>query len=119
MFTELSLGCWSSVHRNLSMYQVSSSTSVFLCQLHAQYMHLYNVLFEVFCCCFPRNKIFINMPMFVESQSFISLPSFMFVSAVVSEIRELNQNKKEKKKKKKKSEIGYFHLSRAYNSPIF
>ena len=41
------------------------------------------------------------MPMFVGSQSFISLPSFMFVSAVVSEIREL----KEKEKKKKNSEI--------------
>ena len=40
------------------------------------------------------------MPMFVESQSFISLPSFMFVSAVVSEIREL----KEKEKKEKKGE---------------
>ena len=38
------------------------------------------------------------MPMFVGSQSFISLPSFMFVSAVVSEIREL---KKEKEKEKK------------------
>ena len=36
----------------------------------------------------------LNMPMFVGSQSFISLPNFMFVSAVVSEIRELNQNKK-------------------------
>ena len=35
------------------------------------------------------------MPMFVGSQGFISLPSFMFVSAVVSEIREL---KKEKEK---------------------
>ena len=34
------------------------------------------------------------MTMFVTSQSFISLPSFMFVSAVVSEIHELNQNKK-------------------------
>ena len=29
--------------------------------------------------------------------SFISLPSFMFVSAAVSEIHDLNQNKKEKK----------------------
>ena len=38
------------------------------------------------------------MPMFVGSQSFISLPSFMFVSAVVSEIRELKEKKKEKKK---------------------
>ena len=38
------------------------------------------------------------MPMFVGSQSFISLPSFMFVSAVVSEIREL-------KKEEKNSEI--------------
>ena len=34
------------------------------------------------------------MTMFVESQSFISLPSFMFVSAPVTEIHELNQNKK-------------------------
>ena len=37
------------------------------------------------------------MAMFVESQSFISLPSFMFVSAVVSEIRELKEKKKEEK----------------------
>ena len=37
------------------------------------------------------------MTMFVTSQSFISLPSFMFVSAAVSEIHDLNQNKKEKK----------------------
>ena len=47
------------------------------------------------------------MPMFVGSQNFISLPSFMFVSAVVSEIREL----KEKKKKKKNSEIDYFQFN--------
>ena len=45
------------------------------------------------------------MPMFVGSQSFISLPSFMFVSAVVSEIREL------KEKKKKNSEIDYFQFN--------
>ena len=42
------------------------------------------------------------MPMFVGSQSFISLPSFMFVSAVVSEIRELKD-----KEEKKNSEMGY------------
>ena len=42
--------------------------------------------------------------MFVGSQSFISLPSFMFVSAVVSEIREL----KEEKEKKNNSEIAPF-----------
>ena len=48
----------------------------------------------------------LNMPMFVGSQSFISLPSFMFVSAVVSEIRKLNQNKE----KKKNSEICYFRF---------
>ena len=45
------------------------------------------------------------MPMFVGSQSFISLPSFMFVSAVVSEIREL------KEKKEKNSEIDYFQFN--------
>ena len=48
------------------------------------------------------------MPMFVGSQSFISLPSFMFVSAVVSEIREL---KEKEKKKKKNSEIDYFQFN--------
>ena len=49
------------------------------------------------------------MPMFVGSQSFISLPSFMFVSAVVSEICESKE--KEKKKKKKNSEIDYFQFN--------
>ena len=100
MFTELSLGCWSSGHKNLSMYQVLSSTVFFF----VSYMHntcpLYNVLLEVVCCCFPRNKLFyilLNMPMFVGSQSFISLPSFMFVSAVVSEICESKEKEKEKK----------------------
>ena len=53
------------------------------------------------------------MPMFVGSQSFISLPSFMFVSAVVSEIRELKKKEKEKEKKKEKknSEIDYFQFN--------
>ena len=36
----------------------------------------------------------------------------MFVSAAVSEIHELNQNKKKKKEKEKNySEIGYFQLN--------
>ena len=53
------------------------------------------------------------MPMFVGSQSFISLPSFMFVSAVVSEIRDLKEKEKKKKKKKEKknSEIDYFQFN--------
>ena len=42
----------------------------------------------------------LSMTLFVGSQSFISLPSIMFVSAVVSEIRELNQKKKKRKEKK-------------------
>ena len=50
------------------------------------------------------------MPMFVGSQSFISLPSFMFVSAVVSEICESKEKEKEKKKKKN-SEIDYFQFN--------
>ena len=109
MFTELSLGCWLSVHRNLCIHQVSSST-VFnpLCQLHAHTCPFYNVLLKVVCCCFPNIYILLNMPMFVGSQSFISLLSFKFGSVAVSEIRELNQNKKEKKEEKKNSEIGYF-----------
>ena len=47
--------------------------------------------------------------MFVGSQSFISLPSVMFVSAVVSEIRELKEKKKEKEKNN--SEIDYFQFN--------
>ena len=43
------------------------------------------------------------MPMFVRSQSFISLPSFMFV---VSEIHELKE-----KEKKKNSEIDYLQFN--------
>ena len=50
------------------------------------------------------------MPMFVGSQSFISLPSFMFVSAVVSEICESKEKEKEKKKKKN-SEMDYFQFN--------
>ena len=46
------------------------------------------------------------MPMFVGSQSFISLPSFMFVSAVVSEICESKE-----KEKKNYSEIDYFQFN--------
>ena len=42
--------------------------------------------------------ILLNMTLFVGSQSYISPPSFMFVSAAVSEIHELNQNKKKEKK---------------------
>ena len=37
----------------------------------------------------------LNMTLFVGSQSFIYPPSFMFVSAAVSEIHELNQNQEE------------------------
>ena len=48
------------------------------------------------------------MPIFIGSQSFISLPSFMFVSAVVSEIRELKEKKEKEKEKKNNSEIDYF-----------
>ena len=48
------------------------------------------------------------MPMFVGSQSFISLPSFMFVSAVVSEICE---SKEKEKKEKNNSEIDYFQFN--------
>ena len=100
MFTELSLGCWSSGHKNLCMYQVLSSTVFFF----VSYMHIH-VPFIMYCSrwfvvvlnCF---YILLNMTLFVWSQSFISLLSFMLVSAPVSEIRELNQNKKEKKNNK-------------------
>ena len=87
MFTELSLGYWSSGHRDLYTYQVSSSIVFFLCQLHVHTCPHYNLLLEVVCCCFP---IVLNMTLFIGSQNFISLPSLVFVSAPVSELREWN-----------------------------
>ena len=49
----------------------------------------------------------LNVPMLIGSQSFISLPSFMSVSAVFSEIHEL----KKEKEKKKNSEIDCFQFN--------
>ena len=49
--------------------------------------------------------IILTMTMFVRSQSFIALPSFMFVGTAVSEC---NQNKR--KEKKNNFENGYFQM---------
>ena len=46
------------------------------------------------------------MILFIGSQSSISLPSFMFVNAAVSEIRELNQSKENMN-----SEIDYIQFN--------
>ena len=85
------------------MYQFLSSTVFSLlvtCTIHAPFImywsRLFVIVFEEMNC--------LNMSMFVGSQSFISLPSFMFVSAVVSEIREL-------KEEEKNSEIDYFQFN--------
>ena len=69
--------------QSIEIFHVSSFVfySVFLCQLHAHTCPLYNVWLDV------------NMMMFVGSQSFISLPGFMLVSASVCDIRESKQNK--------------------------
>ena len=95
MFTDLSLGCWSSGHRNLSMYQVSSSTVFFF----VSYMHIHApfiMYFSRFFVVVFQEINCLHMPMFVGSQSFISQPSVMFVSAAVSEICESNRKKEEK-----------------------
>ena len=100
MFTELSLGCWSSRHKNVSTYQVSSPTVVFF----VSYMHVH-APFIMYCsrwfvAVFQEINCLLNMTLFVRSQSFISLPSFTFVSAAVSELHESNQNKKKEKEKR-------------------
>ena len=98
IFTELSLGCWSSGHRK---YQISSST------VFVSYMHIHvplNVLLKVFCCCcFPRNKLFKHA--YVRRVTELHLSTKF--SAPVSEICELNQNKE----KKNNSEIDYFQFN--------
>ena len=89
------------------MYQVSSSTVFFF----VSYMHIH-VPFIMYCSRLVvvvfQERNCLNMPMFVGLQSFISQPSFMCVSAAVSELCESNQNKK---KKKTNSEIGYFQFN--------
>ena len=63
------------------------------------------MLFVVF-----QERSCLHKTLFVGSQSFISLPSFMFVSAAVSELRESNRNKTEKEKENN-SDIGYFQFN--------
>ena len=59
------------------------------------YVYLYpHLMFVRGCLLFSKKYVPLNMTSFVGSQSFISLPSFVFVSAPVSELREWNQNKK-------------------------
>ena len=48
------------------------------------------------------------MAVFVWSLSFTSLPSFTFVSAAVSEIRESNRKKKKEKEKNNNSQFNTF-----------
>ena len=89
MFTELSLGRSPSGHSNLSMYQVSSSTVFFTCTYMSPLSCIaQSCLLLVFQL---RNELFTSM--FVRSQSFISLPSFKFVSALVSQLCKSKQNK--------------------------
>ena len=107
MFTELSLGCWSSGHRNLSMYQVSSSAVFFF----VSYMHntcpLYNVLLEDVCCCFPT---FFLTCLCSSGHRASSLYQVSCLSVLcVSEIRELKEKKK--KEKEKNSEIDHFQFN--------
>ena len=78
------------------MYQFSSSTVFFF----VSFMHIH-VHFIMYCSLLFSIYILLNMTMFIGSQSFISLPGFVFVSAPVSELCELKQNKE----KKKNSEI--------------
>ena len=84
-----------------------SSFSLFLCQSDAHTYANQNVLAETL---FSKKCIVyitLTMTMFVRSQSFISLPSFMFVGAAVSEIRESNRNEN----KKENLQNGYFQLN--------
>ena len=76
------------------MYQVLSSTVFFF----VSYMHVH-IPFITYCSrlfvvVFQEMNCLDTFTLFVGSQSYISPPSFMFVSAAVSEIHELSQNKK-------------------------
>ena len=85
MFTEPSQGCWSSGQRNISMYQVSSSTVFFF----VSYMHIH-VHFIMYCAVLFSIIVYIlsNMTLFIGSQSFNSLTSFSALDIRVETERE-------------------------------
>ena len=59
------------------------------------------------------------MAMFVGSRSFISLPSFMFVGAAVSEIRESNRNKEKEKNNLQNGDFQFNTFPRHISDPFF
>ena len=76
-------------------------------RLSVSYMHIHMPL-EMY---WPRVYFeILTMTMFVGSQGFISLPSFVLLSAAVSEIHELNRKKK-KEKETNNFENGYFQFN--------
>ena len=75
------------MHRNISVYQVVSFT-VFS---FVSYMHIHMPLRMYWLRLFFVIFIILTMAMFITSQRFICLQSFMFASPAVSD---LNQNKK-------------------------
>ena len=83
-----------------------------ICIIH---ISIKNVLAETVLCGFPRKYsvyIILTVTMFVTSQSFISLPCFMFVSAAVSEIHGLEPEQEGEEVWKRK--FSNYHLSQAY-----
>ena len=79
------------------------------CTIHAPFImycsRLFVVVFQEINCLQTFKHVYVRQ----VTELHLSIPSFMFVSAVVSEIHELNQNKK-KKMKKNNSEICYFRF---------
>ena len=62
------------------------------------FMHITFANQNVLARLFFEKYIILTMTIFVRSQCFISLPSFMFVGTAVSEIRESNRNKEKENK---------------------
>ena len=80
---------------------VSSSMSVIHVPFITYSSRLFVVVFQEMNCLHTFKYDIIR-----QSQTYISPPSFVFVSAAGSEIHELNRNKKEEN-----SEIGYFQFN--------
>ena len=88
MFTELSLGCWSSGHRIVSMYQVSPSTVFFFSSymhIHAPFimycLRLFVVVFQEINCLHTFKHAYVCRVTELHLST-----KFHVVSAVVSEI---------------------------------
>ena len=107
MFTELLLGCLSSGHRNLSMFQVSSSTVFFF----VSHMHIH-VPFIMYC-----SRLFV-----VVFQEKIASSLYQVSGLSVLQLVRYGSRGRTRRRRRRILKLAisnFYHLSWAYSLPTF